>query len=126
MSYYKAAFKKYAAFTGRARRKEYWMFFLFNMIFAIVASIIDRILHTTYYRNYYGLFYTLYGLAVIIPSLAITVRRLHDINKAGTWIFISLIPIVGGIWLLILMCTEGTRGPNRFGDDPKDIVYYQN
>lgn len=119
--------KNYATFSGRARRKEYWMFILFNMIFGIVAMIVDNVIGTTIKMDVagqsvslgYGYIYIVYMLAVLIPGLAVAIRRLHDVNKSGWFCFISLIPLVGGIWLLVLMCSEGTRGENRFGPDPK-------
>jgi uncharacterized membrane protein YhaH (DUF805 family) len=91
--YLKVVRDNYANFAGRARRKEYWMFVLFNMIFAIVAMIIDNILGTTFnigdlYSLPYGWLYLLYVLGIIIPSLAVLVRRLHDVGKSGWWFFI--------------------------------------
>ena len=123
MSWYLAALKKYAKFSGRARRKEYWMFALFNTIFVIVAMILDNILGITFkiggQSMGYGFIYLLYTLFIIIPGLSVFVRRLHDQNKSGGWFFIAFIPLIGGIWLLVLMCLAGTAGPNRFGEDPK-------
>lgn len=103
----------YANFNGRARRKEFWMFALFYFIFAIVTSILDGII------GLYGILTILLSLALIVPSLAVTVRRLHDIGKSGWWIFIDLIPLVGPIWLLVLLIQEGQHGPNEYGPDPK-------
>ena len=122
--YLKVVKDNYANFAGRARRKEYWMFVLFNIIFAIVAMIIDNIAGTTFdlmpgYHLPYGWIYLLYALAVILPSLAVCVRRLHDVGKSGWWIFIGLIPLVGAIWLLVLACTEGNPGDNVYGPSPK-------
>ncbi|MTI94746.1 MAG: DUF805 domain-containing protein [Firmicutes bacterium] len=114
MSWYIAVLKKYADFNGRARRMEYWMFVLFNVIFAIVAAIIDQLLGT------YMVIYVLYMLAVLIPGLAVFVRRLHDIGKSGWWFFISLVPIIGGIWLLILLLTDSQPGTNEYGANPKE------
>jgi uncharacterized membrane protein YhaH (DUF805 family) len=120
MNYYKAVLKKYAEFKGRARRAEYWYFALFNIIFAIVAGIIDRIIDPgVKISGYYGIIYILYALAVIVPSLAVVVRRLHDTGKSGWMILISLIPIVGAIWLLVLMIKKGDVGENKYGPDPK-------
>jgi uncharacterized membrane protein YhaH (DUF805 family) len=113
MNWYIGVLKNYAGFSGRARRKEYWMFILFNMIFALVLAAIDSVLGT------YPVIYSLYCLAVFIPALAVLVRRLHDIGKSGAWFFILFIPIIGGIWLLVLLCTEGNHGTNIFGEDPK-------
>jgi uncharacterized membrane protein YhaH (DUF805 family) len=103
----------YANFNGRARRKEYWMFVLFNMLFAFVLAIIDYLLGT------FPLIYGIYLLAVVIPSLAVFVRRLHDIGKSGWWFFIGLIPIIGAIWLLALLCTDGNPAENGYGPSPK-------
>jgi len=119
MTWYLAVLKKYAVFNGRARRKEYWMFFLFNTIFAIVAVILDNVLGTASQDTGYGLIYGLYILAVILPSLAVGVRRLHDVGKSGWWIFISLIPLIGSIWLLVLLATDSQPGENQYGPNPK-------
>lgn len=102
------------------------MFVLFNVIFSIVASIIDNVAGLNFSSDYssYGMYSTgiiasLYSLAVLIPSLAVGVRRLHDIGKSGWWLLISLIPLVGGIWLLVLLATNGVVGENQYGPDPK-------
>jgi uncharacterized membrane protein YhaH (DUF805 family) len=119
MNWYLKVLKNYAVFSGRARRKEYWMFVLFNIIFCIIATILDRILGTAAEGVGYGLIYVLYSLAVLIPSLAVAVRRLHDIGKSGWMILIALIPIIGGIWLLVLFLLDSESGDNRFGAYPK-------
>jgi len=121
MNWYLAVLKKYAVFAGRASRAEYWMFALFNIIFVVVAVILDNVLGTAIEGVGYGLFYFLYGLAVIIPSIAVAVRRLHDIGKSGAWIFIALIPIVGAIWLLVLLVTDSQPGENQYGPNPKAL-----
>jgi uncharacterized membrane protein YhaH (DUF805 family) len=119
MNWYLKVLKQYADFSGRARRKEYWMFVLFNIIFCVVAVILDNLLGLTISVEIpYGLFYCLYVLAVLIPGLAVSIRRLHDVGKGGGWIFISLIPFIGGIWLLVLMCKDSEQ-ENRFGQSPK-------
>jgi len=122
MNWYLAVVKNYAGFSGRARRKEYWMFALFNMIFIIVAMILDNILGLTVGELPYGVFYFLYALDVLIPGLAVSVRRLHDVGKSGWMILIALIPIVGAIWLLVLMVTDSNPGENQYGANPKEIV----
>ncbi|GAB2772760.1 uncharacterized membrane protein YhaH (DUF805 family) [Hymenobacter luteus] len=119
MNYFLQALKNYAIFRGRARRKEYWMFVLFNLLFAIAAMVLDNVLGTTMDGIGYGPIYLIYTLAMLVPGLAVAVRRLHDVNKSGWFMFIALIPLVGGIWLLVLMCTEGTHGDNHYGPDPK-------
>ena len=120
MNWYLQVLKKYAEFSGRARRKEYWMFTLFNFIFLIVAFILDNILGTAIEDVGYGLFYFLYALAVLIPGLAVSVRRLHDVGKSGWMILISLIPIIGWIWLFVLYDTDSNPGENEYGANPKD------
>ena len=119
MKWYLMALKKYADFSGRARRKEYWMFGLFNLFFVVLAAILDNIFGTTIGSAPYGLVYVLYIAATILPTLAVTVRRLHDINKSGWYYFMVLIPLVGPILLLIYFCTEGDAGINGYGSDPK-------
>ena len=121
MNWYLAVLKNYAGFSGRARRKEYWMFVLFNMIFAIVAMILDNVLGIAIEGVGYGPLYGLYVLAVLIPGLAVSVRRLHDVGKSGWMILISLIPLIGAIWLLVLMVTDSNTGENEYGQNPKDI-----
>jgi uncharacterized membrane protein YhaH (DUF805 family) len=120
----------YANFEGRARRKEYWMFALFNLMFLIVAAIADNILGTTFSIGEgvyamdvpYGWIYLLYTLAVIIPGFAVLVRRLHDVGKSGWWFFIVFIPFAGAIWLLVLACTDGNPGDNAYGPSPKAVL----
>ena len=112
MNWYLECWKKYATFEGRARRKEYWMFVLFNFIAAFVAGLADGILGTC-------ILFPLYSLAALVPSLAVMVRRLHDTNRSGWWFLIGFVPLIGGIWLLILLVLDGTLGGNRFGPSPK-------
>ena len=120
MSWYLEVLKKYAVFSGRSRRAEYWYFVLFNIIVAIVLSLIDTLLGTFDFVQGIGLLSGLYGLAVLIPTLAVTVRRLHDIDRTGWWIFINLIPLIGFIVLLVFAVTDGTPGSNRYGPNPKE------
>ncbi len=122
MNWYLTVLKKYAVFSGRARRKEYWMFVLFNMIFAVVAMILDNVLGIAIEAVRYGPIYIIYALAVLLPGLAVSVRRLHDVGKSGWYMFIALIPIVGAILLLIKMCSDGTPGENIYGANPKENV----
>ncbi|MDA3861692.1 MAG: DUF805 domain-containing protein [Melioribacteraceae bacterium] len=116
MSWFLAVVKNYAGFSGRARRKEYWMFQLFNILFLIVAVVLDFVLET------YFVLTSLYSLALIIPSLAVTVRRLHDTGKSGWMMFISFIPIIGTIWLLFFLVTDSNFGENQYGQNPKESV----
>jgi len=123
MNWYLLVLKKFADFNGRARRTEYWMFVLFNIIFGIVAAVIDNVVGTAIDGVGYGLFYILYMLAVLIPGLAVAVRRLHDTGKSGWMLLVALIPLVGAIWLLVLMVTEGTPGENQYGSNPKESIF---
>ncbi|HOO24863.1 MAG TPA: DUF805 domain-containing protein [Paludibacteraceae bacterium] len=122
MNWYLKVLKQYADFSGRARRKEYWMFVLFNMIFAIVAMILDNVLGIAMEGIGYGPLYGLYALAMLIPGLAVAVRRLHDVGKSGWMILIALIPLIGLIWLLVLMVTDSNAGENQYGQNPKEVT----
>ena len=112
--------KRYAEFTGRSRRKEYWMFTLLAIGIYIVASILDRIAGVNgMIAGRYGPITALVALGLLVPSLAVSVRRLHDSDRSGWWLLLGLVPIVGEIIVLVFMVLEGTRGANRFGADPK-------
>lgn len=113
MEWYLKALKQYADFQGRARRKEYWMYTLFNIIALGICIGIDSVIGIPALM-------VIYVLGTIIPSIAVTVRRMHDIDRSGWMILIQLIPLIGGLWFLILSVTEGTQGANRFGEDPKE------
>jgi uncharacterized membrane protein YhaH (DUF805 family) len=121
MDYFISAMKNYATFTGRARRSEYWFFYLFYFIFLVLAVILDNLLGITIEDTGIGPLYFVSILAMIIPGLAVTVRRLHDVGKSGWFYFIVLIPIIGSIWLLVLMVTDGQPGRNKYGKNPKGI-----
>jgi len=119
MNWYLQVLKKYAVFSGRARRKEYWFFFLFNIIASIVLSVIDVTVGTFSATSGVGLLSGIYGLAVIIPSIAVGVRRLHDIDRTGWWLLIAFIPLIGVLVLLVFALLPGTAGDNKYGPDPK-------
>jgi uncharacterized membrane protein YhaH (DUF805 family) len=119
MNWYVKVLENYAVFNGRARRKEYWMFFLFNSMFAICAMVADAVLGLSEYLYGNGLISMLYALAMFIPGTAVCVRRLHDVGKSGWWIFINFIPIAGIIWCFILLVTEGEADENKYGENPK-------
>lgn len=124
MNWYLKALKQYFDFKGRARRKEYWMFVLFNLIFVLLAIFIDNFFDLTF-KIYgqdlnYGWIYLIYCLAVLIPGLAVCVRRLHDIGRSGWYYFLSLIPIIGGIILIVWTCQDGEPGENEWGANPKE------
>ncbi len=122
--YKKVVFENYANFTGRARRSEYWYFVLTNFLiqlpFLILAFVFFAVEKFEFGFIFYGLL-MLYALALIIPSLAVAVRRLHDVGKSGWFYFVAFIPLVGAIWLLVLFFTEGDKGNNQYGSDPKQI-----
>lgn len=124
MNWYLKVLKNYAVFSGRARRKEYWMFALFQLIFALAAMAIDNIIGTTFKIGEqsipYGYVYMIYTLALLIPALAVAVRRLHDVGKSGWFLLICLIPIIGVIWLLVLLVTDSKPGDNEYGPNPKE------
>ena len=113
--YLKVVKDNYANFNGRARRKEYWMFILFNMLIYLTLQIVVGMISPEATLVAVGL----YALAVLVPSIAVAVRRLHDTGKSGWWYFIALIPLIGQIWLLVLFVTDGNKGANEFGEDPK-------
>lgn len=115
MHYYIDVLKKYAVFSGRARRQEYWMFLLFDIAALIIVSIVDAIAGTS------PLLYALYALATFLPSLGVSIRRLHDQGKSGWWILVGFIPLVGWIWAIVLMATEGEPNPNQYGPSPKAV-----
>ena len=117
MNYYLDTFRKnYANFQGRAGRAEFWNFFLFNLLAYIVLSILTAIVSDLAFLSY------IYGLGVLVPSLGIGARRLHDTNKSGWLQLIGIIPIVGVIVLIVFWALEGTAGPNKFGADPRQPV----
>jgi uncharacterized membrane protein YhaH (DUF805 family) len=108
--------KRYAEFSGRTRRKEYWLFLLLTIGLGIVAGIIDRaLLGATAYGPVTAILY----LGLLVPSIAVSIRRLHDTDRSGWWLLIALIPLVGAIILIVFYATDGTKGSNRFGADPK-------
>lgn len=125
-------YRRYADFSGRSQRKEYWMFALFQFIVAMVLLAImfvggmGSVNEMTGQAEPGTLFYigigllVIFGLGSFIPSLAVSVRRFHDQDKSGWFLLLQLIPYIGGIIVLVFMCLDGTRGPNRFGPDPKD------
>ena len=119
MSWFVEALNKYAVFSGRSRRKEYWYFVLCNVIVSLVLSGLDALLGTFSSSANVGLLSGIYALAIIIPTLAVSVRRLHDIDRTGWWVLIHLVPVIGSIVLLVFAVLDGTPGENRFGSNPK-------
>ena len=124
MKYFLLAFKNYATFSGRSNRSEYWYFTLFSIIFLILVIVLDNVFGLAFEGSPYGPLYVIYFLATILPSIAVTVRRLHDTNKSGWNFLISLIPLVGSLWLLVIMVSKGTDGENKYGPDPNGEVTF--
>jgi len=121
MSWYTGVLKKYAVFEGRARRKEYWMFQLFNMLAILILFIPSAALAFAIdIPGLSSLLPVIYVLAVLVPTIAVAVRRFHDQDRSGLFYLLALIPSVGGIIVLVFMCLEGTPGPNQYGPNPKD------
>jgi uncharacterized membrane protein YhaH (DUF805 family) len=127
-------YRRYADFSGRSRRKEYWMFFLFFVVvyavcFALMFSggfAMDPTTGEPTGMSGLGMvgiaLLVIFVLGSFIPALAVQVRRFHDQDKSGWFVLLNFIPYIGGLVVLVFMCLEGTRGPNRFGPDPKDTA----
>ena len=113
MNWYLGVLKQYAVFEGRARRKEYWMFLLFNVVIAAALAIVGRAIGLD------GMLRGLYTLGVLIPGLAVSVRRLHDTGRSGWWLLIVFVPLVGWLIALYFLAQPGKTGQNRYGPDPK-------
>lgn len=118
MSYYLHVWKNFATFSGRARRSEYWMFFLFNTIVSMALFLVDMALGTIFILG------GIYGLAAIIPGVAVTVRRLHDTGKSGWWLLITFIPVIGAIAFLVFMFQDSQAGDNEYGPNPKMVAAF--
>lgn len=118
MGWYLEVLKKYTVFDGRAHRTEFWMFTLVNIIISVALSIVDAVIGTG--GDYGGLLSGIYGLAVLIPSLAVGARRLHDTGRSGWWQLLALIPIVGAIILIVWFATKGHESENEHGPNPWD------
>ncbi len=110
---------KYATFSGRAARSEFWWFVLFNVLANFALGLIDTAIFGTA-PDSAAIFAPLFSLAMLIPNIAVAVRRLHDTDRSGWWYLLILIPLIGIIVLIVWWATPGTRGPNRFGPDPLD------
>jgi uncharacterized membrane protein YhaH (DUF805 family) len=120
VNWVKEVFTKYAVFEGRARRKEYWFFTLFVVLVSMALAIVDSATGT--YNHGVGLLGGLFSLAILVPGIAVTVRRLHDTDRSGWWVLIWLVPFVGWIVLIVFMCLDSQPGANRFGPNPKGVI----
>lgn len=113
MEWYLKVLKNYVGFTGRARRKEYWMFVLVSAIISILLAIVEALIGVDDFIT------GLYSLLVLLPTLAVGVRRLHDTGRSGWWLLIALIPIVGAIILIVFFCEDSKADENQYGPNPK-------
>lgn len=113
--------QKYCCFSGRARRKEYWMFVLFNVLAYLVIAIGGAVLAGVTNIRAFASLGNIYNLAVLLPGLGVLFRRLHDTGKSGWWWLIGLVPVVGGIVLIVFCCTDSQPGENQYGPNPKEF-----
>lgn len=120
IDYMKLALSRYSDFSGRSRRMEYWMFVVLQIGVSIVTSIVDNILGMGgLVFGFYGPLTTLAVLALLLPGIAVGVRRLHDRDLTGWLLLLGFVPLIGGLILLVIFLLEGTKGPNKYGEDPK-------
>jgi uncharacterized membrane protein YhaH (DUF805 family) len=122
MNWFLVVLKKYATFSGRAQRAEYWYFLLFSTLIVIALSVIDGMTGSYNEDTGWGLLSGLYSLAVLLPSIAVGARRLHDTSRTGWWLLIGLIPVIGTIVLIVFFVLDSTPGDNAYGPNPKGIV----
>jgi uncharacterized membrane protein YhaH (DUF805 family) len=114
-----SVFSKYATFSGRARRSEYWYWILFLVVVSVIAAGLDNVLKLQISNLPYGWIYLVVSLALVIPTIAVTFRRLHDTDRSGWWWALTLVCGIGGIIVLVFCLIDGTPGPNKYGDSPK-------
>jgi len=121
MNWYLEAWKKFAVFQGRARRKEYWFFALINVVVVIALVMADFATGTLNSEAGIGLLSGLYSLAVLVPSLAVSVRRLHDVGRSGWWVLLALVPLLGLV-ILVFALMDSQPGDNQYGPNPKGVA----
>jgi len=127
MNYYIEVLKKYAVFGGRARRSEFWMFVLINFMLGVAIQILIGFSinfggsSSGSIISILGSLWGLYSLAILIPYLAVSIRRLHDTNHSGWWLLINLVPLAGLIVSIIFLATDSQSGPNKYGPNPKEV-----
>jgi len=118
MNWYLAVLRKYAVFSGRARRKEYWMFSLFNVIIGGLLGLFEGMTGIAAQTDQ-SVLASLYALAVVLPGLAVAVRRLHDTGRSGWWLLIGIVPLIGALFLLFFFVQDSDPGSNQYGPNPK-------
>ena len=111
----KSGFQNYVTFSGRAARSQYWYWALFCILVGICSVVIDAALFPQSYMRPVN---AIAELVLFLPTLAVSIRRLHDLDRSGWWFLLIFVPLIGGIWILVWFCMRGTVGPNRFGPDP--------
>jgi uncharacterized membrane protein YhaH (DUF805 family) len=121
MRWYAKVLRQYADFNGRARRTEFWMFMLVSVIVGILLGLVDEVVFVGPGLSTTGWLGTVYSIALIIPSLAVGARRLHDTGRSGWWLLIGVIPLIGAIALIVFFALEGQRSSNAYGPDPKPL-----
>jgi uncharacterized membrane protein YhaH (DUF805 family) len=124
--WYVKVLKQYVDFSGRARRKEYWFFALISLLISLGLFLVDACLfgyRFTPAHPHVAVLANLYGLGVLLPSLGVLVRRLHDTDRSAWWLFMYLVPLIGPILILVFLFLDSTPGPNRFGPNPKDVHF---
>lgn len=122
MDWYLKVVRNYLGFSGRARRKEYWMFILVNFILSAVLGILDNIMGLKIFGDK-ALLTTLYGIFIFLPWWAVQFRRLHDTDRSAWWLLLLIIPVLGWLVILAFNCQAGTSANNRYGPSPKDYSY---
>ena len=122
MDWFVEVMRKYAVFKGRARRQEYWWYLLIYLLISVVLGMLDGISGQYDAEAGAGLLSGLFALATFLPTLAVAVRRLHDTERSGWWVLITLLPFIGWLVFLYFMVRDGTRGPNAYGPAPKAVV----
>jgi len=122
MNWFMTVLRKYAVFAGRARRREYWFFVLFYILISVVLAVADRMLGL--YNESYGMgtLGAIFCLGVLIPSIAVGVRRLHDTGRSGWWLLIGFIPLIGAIVLIVFFVLDSQPGTNAYGPNPKEAA----
>ena len=122
MNWYIKVLKQYTRFNGRARRKEFWYFNLISFLISLVLAFLDTLLLLGLGSTDRGLLLSIYVLGTLLPSYAVTIRRLHDVGKSGWWLLIGLIPLIGSLVLLCFWLQDSEPGANRFGRNPQELI----